>query len=428
MMYLCSFAEVVRLLSEKAPAHCILKIDSFSELQDAYVSRKNKDYLESTEFSVGGFTWMLSVCPKRNEPEQGDEHLSVYVTLVDKLEPGSLVDVVLRFFVHDHLRDAYLSVLDVRERRFHALKDKWGVPKFVPISTFNDADYGFLVDDCCVFGAEVLVINNQQVKISTMSIVEEKSVKSYTWRIESFQSLSKRLSSPRFCFNGWSWKLVLHPRGQSNAKGKHLSLFLRLDNNSGLTHGNKLYVEYFLYLKNQRKEEDHYRLGRNWYSASSDSWGFSTFLSLCDLHDNSKSYQVDDTIITEVHIQKMILLKDNMASVKQEKLNLYARGNKEEKGKSLSLYLHLDTKLTHGNKLYVKFILYLKNQCDGKDHQKFVAKWLTASNEAWGYHAFFSLESPHDSSNGYLLGDTIIVEVCIKKMFMLKDMDSLKEE
>ncbi|XP_021758180.1 uncharacterized protein LOC110723163 [Chenopodium quinoa] len=291
--------EIVRVMTEKSPAHCILKINSFSMFQA----------VNGTEFSVGGYTWVLSVSlSKGNKKEKGD-HLSVYVTLVDKLAPGSFVDVVLRFFVYDHLRDAYLSVLDVREKRYHALRDKWGVPKFLPISTFKKKDYGFLVDDCCVFGAEVLVINNQQVKISTMSIVGENCDK-YTWRIESFQSLSDRLCSPEICFNGWSWKLDLRPKGDSSVKGEYVSLFLHLENSSKLTHGNKLFVKYILRVKNQRQGQDCQELVHQWFSASAKSWGFKSFISLKVLNDPWKGYLVNNTIVIQLHIQKMILLRD----------------------------------------------------------------------------------------------------------------------
>ncbi|XP_021737616.1 MATH domain and coiled-coil domain-containing protein At3g58440-like isoform X2 [Chenopodium quinoa] len=88
-----------------------------------------------------------------------------------------------------------------------------------------------------------------------MSIVEGKIHRSYTWSIEKFSTLNDELFSPVFRFDGWSWKLNLFPRGEAE-DGKCLSLFLHVDNSSGLTDDNKLYVEFILYLKNQRQGKD----------------------------------------------------------------------------------------------------------------------------------------------------------------------------
>ncbi|XP_021757951.1 uncharacterized protein LOC110722987 [Chenopodium quinoa] len=202
-----SSAEVVRVTTDKPPSHCILKINSFSELQDVI------------GFGLIIVVLTVDICLRVLSVRRSEDYLSVYVTLVDNLEPGSFVDAVLRFYLYDQLRDTYY----VRERRFHALKDTWGVHKYIPISTFNDAENGYLVDDVCVFGAEVLVINNQ-LKISTMSIVEENDDRRYTWSIEKFSTLNDDLFSPVFRFDGWSWKLNLFPRGEAD-DGKCLSLF-----------------------------------------------------------------------------------------------------------------------------------------------------------------------------------------------------------
>ncbi|XP_021757955.1 uncharacterized protein LOC110722991 [Chenopodium quinoa] len=248
--------EVVRLMTEKPPAHCILKIESFSVFQDASIYKCNEASFKSIAFGTGGYTWVLSVFPKGNKQEHVDDHLSVYVTLVDKLAP------------------------DAREKRFHYLKNTWGVSKFLPISTFNDPENGFLVDDYCVFGAEVFVLKNQ-AKISTMSIPEEDCVRSYTWRIKNFT-------------------LTTAPT----------NLYSPLDSSSGLNYGNKLYVEYFLKLKNQREGENHQKLCYQWFSASENRCGSSAFLSINDLLYSSKGYLVSNTLIVEVCVEKMFLLKD----------------------------------------------------------------------------------------------------------------------
>ncbi|KAL2925640.1 Ubiquitin carboxyl-terminal hydrolase 12 [Bienertia sinuspersici] len=151
---------VVQLVREQPPDHCILKIDSFSVLHDAAI-KSFEDHINSTEFKAGGYTWVLSVYPSGNEKEDGDDHLSLYVESVDKLNSSTSINATIRFFIYDQIRDNYRTFLDVGDKRFHALKTKWGISKLLPLETFADASNGFLVNDCCSFGAEILVRNAQ---------------------------------------------------------------------------------------------------------------------------------------------------------------------------------------------------------------------------------------------------------------------------
>ncbi|KAL2926644.1 Ubiquitin carboxyl-terminal hydrolase 12, partial [Bienertia sinuspersici] len=140
---------------------------AYSKLQGALSKSKTKR-IDSTEFKAGGYTWVLSVYPKGNEKEDGD----------------------------------------ARDKRFTALKNEWGIPKLLPLKSFTNACNGFLVNDCCVFGAEILV-RNGQVKRSILSHLESKSERSYTWKIEEFSNLSNnRLDSPVFSFGEWSWYVL----------------------------------------------------------------------------------------------------------------------------------------------------------------------------------------------------------------------------
>ncbi|KAL2926641.1 Ubiquitin carboxyl-terminal hydrolase 12 [Bienertia sinuspersici] len=186
---------VVQILRDQPPEHCILKIDAFSKLQGA-LSESKTNRIDSTEFKAGGYTWVLSVYPKGNKEEDGSDHLSLYVALIDKLQSCISLNASLRFFIYDQIRGNYLTFLDVRDKRYDALKTEWGIPKLLPVDSFTNACNGFLVNDCCVFGAEILV-RNGQVKRSILSHLEAKSERSYTWKIEDFSNLlNNRLESP----------------------------------------------------------------------------------------------------------------------------------------------------------------------------------------------------------------------------------------
>lgn len=97
-----------------------------------------------------------------------------------------------------------MMISDVREKRFHGLKNVWGVPKFMTLESFSDAANGFLVENCCVFGAEVF-IKDGQIKRSIVSTVKPECDMSYTWRIQNFSDLNSPTDSPVFSFGEWSW-------------------------------------------------------------------------------------------------------------------------------------------------------------------------------------------------------------------------------
>ncbi|KAL2925652.1 Ubiquitin carboxyl-terminal hydrolase 12 [Bienertia sinuspersici] len=163
---------VVQVVREQPPQHCILKIDSFSVLQDA-VSQSCEDHINSTEFEAAGYNWMLTVFPNGNEKENGGGHLSLCITLIDKLISGTSINASLRFFIYDQIRDNYLTFLDVGDKGFNPLKTVWGIPKVLPLEYFTDASNGFLVNDCCSFGAEIL-IRNGLIKRSSVSLLGTK--------------------------------------------------------------------------------------------------------------------------------------------------------------------------------------------------------------------------------------------------------------
>ncbi|KAL0388942.1 UNVERIFIED_CONTAM: Squamosa promoter-binding-like protein 1 [Sesamum radiatum] len=100
-----------RSISETPPNHYILKIQSFSQL-----TKHKIDSYTSTVFEAGGYS--------------------------DTAENG---------------------------RRFHQMKPEWGFDKFIPHSAFNDSTNGYLVNDTCVFGAEVYVCQEKLIGKGSVS-------------------------------------------------------------------------------------------------------------------------------------------------------------------------------------------------------------------------------------------------------------------
>ncbi|XWS61031.1 hypothetical protein CRYUN_Cryun07bG0090900 [Craigia yunnanensis] len=112
--------------------------------------------------------------PNGNEKMNGNGHISLSLAMSDKnpRTPGWEVNVTYTFFVFNHVHDNYLVIPDGRIRRFHRLNTEYGFPQLLPLSTFATPSTGYLVDDCCAFGVELLVIKASG-KGETFSIVKE---------------------------------------------------------------------------------------------------------------------------------------------------------------------------------------------------------------------------------------------------------------
>ncbi|CAK7324672.1 unnamed protein product [Dovyalis caffra] len=202
---------------------------------------------------------------------------------------------------------ALLPRLDAagKETRFHGLKFSWGFDQFVKLSTFNDARHGFLLDDSCVFGAEVFVRKERSRGTGELlSMIKQPDPFEYTWKIKNFSKLDeKRQESEIFSMADQKWKIVLYPKGKGRGMGTHLSLYLALDL-ATLPTGYRLYTEYTLRILNQfwGRESDRYVKAKHWFDASSSERGWARFISQDIIYQPNGSYVVKDTCIVEAEV------------------------------------------------------------------------------------------------------------------------------
>ncbi|KAH1033396.1 hypothetical protein J1N35_045570 [Gossypium stocksii] len=92
------------------------------------------------------------------------------------------------FLVSDQFRDKYLTIQDGTIRRYHESKAEWGVPRLLSLDVFNDVSMGYLVEDCCISGSEVLVIKDSG-RTECLSMVKKQLNNIYIWKIEKFSVL-----------------------------------------------------------------------------------------------------------------------------------------------------------------------------------------------------------------------------------------------
>ncbi|XP_017973953.1 PREDICTED: MATH domain and coiled-coil domain-containing protein At3g58210-like [Theobroma cacao] len=135
----------------------------------------------------------LLLYPKGNKKSNGGDCISLYLQIAEteKLPPAWEANVNFRLFVFDQIRDKYLTVEDAGAvKRFHQMKTEWGFDQLVPLESFNDPSNGYLVDDSCVFGAEVFVIE-QTRKLECVSIINQPHGNPITFKIKNFSKLDK---------------------------------------------------------------------------------------------------------------------------------------------------------------------------------------------------------------------------------------------
>ncbi|XP_060189927.1 uncharacterized protein LOC132618961 isoform X3 [Lycium barbarum] len=259
-----------------SPAHYLLKIESFSLLLESGVEK-----FESNEFEAGGYKWKMIIYPDGKGSDKGSEHVSVYLALsgTSFLPAGWEVNAIYNFFLFNQLSDNYLSVRG-KMRRFDPIKSLWGLPKFVSHKTFKEASNGYLVDDKCVFEAEIFVIQRQEISECLSMVKSNDSFKS-EWKICNFSNLDQDWFSEKFTVGGYKWKLWL-------CKGSDISIFLKSVDAKDFDHCQKVKAKCSICLKDQINGECEKLSYWNWFSTTVKSWGYPAFMPLIEMHDQKK--------------------------------------------------------------------------------------------------------------------------------------------
>ncbi|CAJ2632049.1 unnamed protein product [Trifolium pratense] len=285
------------------PSHYTFKMQSFSLL-----SKASKENCVSEEFEAGDYKWRLSIYPSGNTKGNGQGHVSIYLMLVD---PPSLpidweVNAIINFSAYNFRDDEYVTTQDATVRRFHVLKTEWGIPKFINLDTFLDPLNGYLVDDTCVFGAEVFIVKISN-KGDCLSIIPPVTI-SHSWKFGkfSFANLDK-YESESFVGGDYKWKLLLYPNGVVEGKGNSISLFLALEV-STLPPNTKLVVDCTLRAKDQITGQHAQRNFNRKFTSSNLVWGSRQLVALSKLKNPNNGFLMEDTCIFEVEFVVIGLL------------------------------------------------------------------------------------------------------------------------
>ncbi|KAH0654509.1 hypothetical protein KY289_032187 [Solanum tuberosum] len=255
----------------------------------------------------------MIIYPDGNTHENGSGHISVYLAIsgTTSLPANWEVNAICTFFLFNQLRDNYLSVRG-KMRHFQPIKSIWGLAKFISHNTFKEASNGYLVDDKCVLGAEIFIVQRQAIG-ECLSMVKSTDSFNREWKICNFSKLGENWVSEEFTVGGYKWKLLVYPQGSVTSNGCNISIYLNCVDAKDFNQHKKVHVKCSLNLKDQINGGGKNRSYCNWFSAASRTWGYASYMPLTQLHDKKNGYLVDDCIVVEVELE--VVLKQSVKSL-----------------------------------------------------------------------------------------------------------------
>ncbi|KAL7145557.1 hypothetical protein ABFS83_07G092500 [Erythranthe nasuta] len=281
--------EFSRMESREAPpTHFVIKIESFSLFEPCGI-----DKYETEEFAAGEYNWKLVIYPNGDNIVGKDSgYVSVYLAMADKSCLPVEVNANFSIFLYNHISG--------RTRRFLGMKSRWGFSKFMSKESLKDPSNGYVVDDNCVFGAEVFVVKKQAVP-KCFSLKDIYIPFKRDWKIPNFSKLGNPWESEEFTAGGQKWKIRLYSKGREEA-ASHISIFLQRLGSE------RVQVSYTLCIKNQvsdqhkkRTETDHL------FIITDTTWGWDKLIEIATMNDPEKGYIVNDSCLIHVEISSLKL-------------------------------------------------------------------------------------------------------------------------
>ncbi|PHT81196.1 hypothetical protein T459_14211 [Capsicum annuum] len=186
----------------------------------------------------------------------GEGHISLYLAIVgtSSLHADWEVNASFSFLIFDQIHDNYI-VMKGMEQRFRNIKTEWGYLKCISNETFKDPSNGYLVNDKCIFGVDVYVIKNQGIGECLLLLNGVKPYK-HEWKINEFTKLKSYVYSEEFAVEGYKWKLLLYPTGNSGQNGQSISVFLESVDAEGFARKKKVKAKFSISMKNQISGKD----------------------------------------------------------------------------------------------------------------------------------------------------------------------------
>ncbi|XP_048603994.1 uncharacterized protein LOC106380012 isoform X1 [Brassica napus] len=302
---------VTRVLRHERPSSKIVTIAGYSVIKG-----RGEPY-ESSVFEAAGYKWRLVLYVVGNANDGGAGYISLYVRIeeTESLPFGwELNNVDLKLFVHNPKLNKYLTVTDGALKRFNGVKKELGFGQLIALSTFENTNEGYIVQDTCSFGAEILIVKPAEVQ-EKVTFISNPPDNVFTWKILRFSNLEDKFYySADFLVGDRYWRLGFNPKGDGGGRPHALPIFLFAQGFGPNAVATNTWGAVNLRLKNQRSTNHRQIYSAAWYPIRSDyGVGVNSIISLADLHDASKGYLVNDAIIFEAEMVKVTVT--NIVSV-----------------------------------------------------------------------------------------------------------------
>ncbi|CAN7004155.1 unnamed protein product, partial [Brassica oleracea var. botrytis] len=315
---------VTRVLRDERPSSKIVTIAGYSVIKG-----RGEPY-ESSVFEAAGYKWRLVLYVVGNANDGGAGYISLYVRIeeTESLPFGwELNNVDLKLFVHNPKLNKYLTVTDGALKRFNGVKKELGFGQLIALSTFENTNEGYIVQDTCSFGAEILIVKPAEVQ-EKVTFISNPPDNVFTWKILRFSNLEDKFYySADFLVGDRYWRLGFNPKGDGGGRPHALPIFLFAQGFGPNAVATNTWGAVNLRLKNQRSTNHRQIYSAAWYPIRSGyGVGVNNIILLADLNDASKGYLVNDAIIFEAEMVKVSVTNIN-SCYNTEIISVYYRLN-----------------------------------------------------------------------------------------------------
>ncbi|CAA7043152.1 unnamed protein product [Microthlaspi erraticum] len=275
---------------------------------------------------------------------------------------------------------------------------------------------------------------------------------SYCVKFQSFATMAKlvkdngdKYESRPFSVGGYNWTLLIYPnQNKPEGSGGYVSMYVRIDNSTLIANPRDVYAEITFMTYKSTIDKYHFlqETDAQRFHLFKQQWGQLNFLEIGYYQNPAYGFIFDggqsvfgvDILVAdpfkewevfsyEENIRDPIIdwkltkfSTRNLDSYTSEPfssggrdwvLKVYPNGVGHATGNSLSLFL-----LSASNeKGYVKAKLRVIDQIRSTHVEKQVDGWPNATENGWGYVKFIPLADIKDSAKGFLVNDTLKVEV-----------------
>ncbi|KAG6501597.1 uncharacterized protein LOC121994415 [Zingiber officinale] len=253
----------------------------------------------SGSFTACGFSWKLRL--ESVLEEDGEKYVGLYLSHDDADSKNPVIKAIYKLFIYDQLHAEHVQ--KEGEDYFHSTS-RDGFCCKIALNKFNSSKSGLLVNDCCIFGAEVLEafackLDKEGIRES-LSLKKDLTVRIYAWVIKDVSKSKDRLLSETFAAGGYNWRISLYPNLASFKD--FFAMFLIMENAANLGSKTRVYVDFSFCLLDQHNAKHWKRSVKHLFSSESANWGWRDFLSWNDVQDPSRGFLRNETCIVEASI------------------------------------------------------------------------------------------------------------------------------